>query len=194
MSAPDRAFSELLHQARAGDGAAWEQIFARLAQDDEEGGKLLAMARRILPEHDRLRDLVESRDLLQSALRSGWIDVAQFRGESEGELFAWMRQILRRKVSRVVRRHDPRPVGDAFATDDLPDEDDDGPLEDIVRDEVRSRVRAAIAQLPEDQRAVMELKLQGLAAPEIARLLSIKPDAVRKRESRAAEKLRQMLE
>jgi len=186
-------FAELLRRARAGDEAAWGRIFSRLGNDEEEGGRLLAIARKILPEGDRLRDLVESRDLLQSALRSGWIDASQFRGQTEGELFAWLRQILRRKVSRVVRRQDPRPAGEALDEEALPDEDDAGPLEDVLRAEVNERVRASIELLPEDQRAVMQLKLQGLSAPEIARILSIKPDAVRKRESRAAERLREML-
>ncbi|MBI4603036.1 MAG: sigma-70 family RNA polymerase sigma factor [Planctomycetes bacterium] len=197
---PGDPFGELLRRARGGDERAWEEIFSRLGRDEAEGGRLLAIARRVLPEGDRLRDLVESRDLLQSALRSGWIDASQFRGSTEAELFAWLGKILRRKVGRVARRRDPRPAGE-LAEDEAAGAPRSGggsgegsPLEALLREDVRSRVRAALELLPEDQRAVMELHLQGLGAPEIARMLSLKPAAVRKRESRAAARLRELLE
>lgn len=190
------SFADLLRRAKAGDEAAWVAIFSRLGREEAEGGKLLSIARRILPAGDRLRDLVESRDLLQSALRSGWLDASSFRGSTEGELYAWLRQILRHKLGRVLRRDDPRPGAEDIGDGELPageEGDDPEPLAEALRAEVRDRVQAAIARLPEDQRAVMELRLQGLGSPEIGRILSIKPDAVRKRESRAAERLREML-
>jgi RNA polymerase sigma factor (sigma-70 family) len=189
------AFAELIRRARSSDENAWEEIFSRLGDERAEGAVLLAMARKLLPAGDRARDFVESRDLMQSALRSGWFDLSGFQGSTEKELFAWMRAILRRKLSRVVRRQRPRP-GDAppaleeDARRDLPGE----PLSEMIRDEVRARVRAAVRRLPEDQREVMELRLRGLGAPDIALMLGLKADAVRKRESRAAERLREMLE
>ena len=67
---------------------------------------------------------------------------------------------------------------------------EENPLTMIVRDEVRQRVLKAVEALPKDQRDVMKLRLQGLKAPDIAAMLELKPDAVRKRESRAVERLR----
>ena len=55
-------------------------------------------------------------------------------------------------------------------------------------------MRQAIANLPEGQRVVLELRLQGLSAPEIASKLGLDPQAVRKRESRAMSQLRGLLD
>ncbi len=195
MRAGDDAFSDLLSRARAGDHEAWRQLFARLGDEGAEGAILHQMARKVLPPGDRARDFVESRDLMQSALRSGWFNAADFRGSTRGELLGWMRMILRRKLSRVVRRKAPRPGGD-----DLPEtaQDPGRDLEEsalavLVREEVRARVREAVQSLPEDQREVMELRLEGVRAPDIAGMLGLSAEAVRKRESRAAARLRELL-
>lgn len=193
--APEEDFSQLLVKAKDGDAEAIEELFRRLATTQEEGGALLAMARKVLPAGDRARDFVESRDLLQSALRSGWLDMGDFRGQSPAEFMGWMRMILRRKLGRVVRKKTPRPRGDV-AAEEVPDtvgtEGQDG-LAGLLRAEVQGRVREAIERLPDDQRAVMDLRLQGLQSPAIATLLCLKPETVRKRESRAAARLRELL-
>ena len=197
MSRELEPFEDLLARARAGDAAAWEQLFSRLADEGAEGAAILEMARRILPVGDRARDFVESRDLLQSALRSGWFHAEDFRGESRAELLGWIRTILRRKLGRVVRRQTPRPGGEAvesspgsnFSGREAPIE----PVAQMVRDEAQARVRASVEQLPEDLRDVMRLRLEGLKAPDVASMLGLSHDAVRKRESRAMARLREML-
>jgi RNA polymerase sigma factor (sigma-70 family) len=192
MARDAESFSELFAQAREGDRGAWEMVFERLANEDAEGAGILEMARRILPRGDRARDFVESRDLMQSALKSGWFNAEDFRGNTQAELLAWIRMILRRKLGRVVRRKTPRPAGG-----DLPESDHDSrrddpesPLAGLLREEVKAKVRAAVKGLPEDQRVVMELRLDGLQTPDIAGMLGLSAEAVRKRESRAAAQLR----
>ena len=74
----DEAFLDVLQRARAGDREAWVELFARVGDQEGEGAVLVAMARRVLPSGDRLRNFVDSRDLLQSALRSGWLNIDNF--------------------------------------------------------------------------------------------------------------------
>lgn len=192
----DTPFSELLDRARAGDSEARDALFALLAADDAASSPLLAMARKALPRGDLARDFVESRDLVQSALRSGWLDLSQFQGDTEASLFAWIRTILRHKLSRTVRRKRPRPGSDAAVEVDpsAPDPAEQRPVESAIRDETYQRVRAAVDALPADQRVVMERRLAGLAAPQIAEELGLTPAAVRKRESRAMARLRETLQ
>ena len=189
----DDSFAALLKAAKEGDAPAANDLFARLADSHEEGGALLAIARRILPNGDRARDFVESRDLMQSALRSGWLDLQDFRGETPAEFMGWMRGIVRRKLGRVVRKKRPRPGGEQVVGASEAESSDSDGLAGLMREEVRARVRVAIERLPEDQRSVMDLRLQGLNSAQIAVMLCMKPETVRKRESRAAARLRELL-
>lgn len=196
--ARDEEFRDVLGKAKEGDRAAWEEIFQRLGNEKgEEGAAVLAIARKALPRSHWARELVESRDILQSALRVGWLNADQFRGETAGELFSWIRTILRNKIERAGRRKENRSRDLAGGLQDVPEgagrPEGEAPIDSAIEAEVRARVRGAIQQLPEDQRQVMELYLQGLSAPEIARLLDLTPVAVRKRESRATARLREIL-
>ena len=71
---------------------------------------------------------------------------------------------------------------------------EDVPVAQLIRKEMRGRLRDAMGKLPEDQRRVLELRLKGVEAPEIAEKLGIKANAVRKRESRAVSRLRGILQ
>ncbi|MDJ0974421.1 MAG: sigma-70 family RNA polymerase sigma factor [Planctomycetota bacterium] len=191
----DVPFSELLERARQGDRAARDALFAQLAGEEGADSPLLAMARKALPKGDLARDFVESQDLVQSALRSGWLDLSQFQGTTEASLFAWMRTILRHKLSHTVRRKRPRP-GHTDAIEPDPHASDapaERPIETAIREETYRRVRDAVDGLPDDQRVVMERRLAGKAAPEVAEELGLTPAAVRKRESRAMARLRAVL-
>jgi DNA-directed RNA polymerase specialized sigma24 family protein len=103
-----RSFAALLERVRQGDAAAAEDFFARLADEGAEGGTLLAIARKLLGRDPFIRGFVESRDLVQSALRCGWLDLSQFRGETPAEFFGWMRSILRARLGRVARKKQPQ--------------------------------------------------------------------------------------
>jgi RNA polymerase sigma-70 factor (ECF subfamily) len=189
-------FAMLLEKARKGDLEARAKLFALVADEEALGADLLAAARRILPPRDRARGVLESHDLIQTALRVGWVDAAQFEGSTIEEFLGWLRTILKRKLLKAIRRKRPdvgldpseesagRRPGRASPT---------GPLDQILKEEVKARVRKALAMLPDDQRAVVTLRLQGLDSPRIAGVLGLEPDAVRKRESRAAKRLREIL-
>lgn len=198
MTDDDPSFSELLARAKTGDHAAQERLFGLVAGEAGEAGDLLAAIRRRMPRGDAARDFVESRDLVQSALREGWADFDAFRGSAIGDLVAWLRGILVHRLGRVTRRDRPRVSADA--PDDGRIESAPGagepltPDEQLVRDETIRRVRTAAARLPDDLRMVVERRLAGLDAPAIAEELGLSPAAVRKREERARDALRELLQ
>ena len=190
---PADSFAEILERARKGDRAARDALFARMADEKAEGAALLAMARRMLPAEDRMRGFLESRDLLQSALCSGWVDLSAFRGETRQELLGWIRGIVRRKLMQGVRKRYGRDGNREELDRQVERDEDDEPFVAVMRAEVRQRVGRAVERLPPDQRKVMELRLAGRRAKEIAAMLDLTPEAVRKRESRAAGRLRELL-
>lgn len=190
----ERTFSELLDAARDGDASARDALFQRLADEGEDANKMLAIARRILPRGDPARDLVESRDLVQSALRDGWSELASFRGGSEAEFLGWLRTILRRRLGRRTRKQQPRIGGiEPVEREDEGEEEDASPTEVALRSELLARVRTEIAALPENQRVVMERRLAGDDASAVAEALGLEAATVRKRESRAMARLREQL-
>lgn len=70
-----------------------------------------------------------------------------------------------------------------------------GPEERAVADDLSRRVRAAMAELSEDQRQVLSLRyLAGLSAPEVAEVLDKNDGAVRSLQHRGERALARVLE
>ncbi len=196
MSAsPDEPFTLILQRAKAGSQEARDQLFSRLGNMADGGEKILGLARRLLPPGDGARRFLDSQDLAQTALRSGWLDLSDFRGNTEKEFLAWFRKILANKLHRVLRRKRPQLGLEGLAEKAKPlgRESQQAPIVKVLREEMRSRLRKALQQLPVDQRRVLDLRLKGLTCSEIARTLDLREDAVRKRESRAVARLRELL-
>jgi RNA polymerase sigma-70 factor (ECF subfamily) len=181
----------LVERLRAGDDAAYEMLVRRY------GGRMLATARRMLGSEPDARDAVQ--DALLSAFRS----IERFEGGAQ--LSTWLHRIvvnaaLMRLRSRRRRRED--------AIDDLlPHFDEEGwwpeggtreavaTGEALERDEVRARVRRAIAQLPETYRTILTLRdIEDLDPAEAARALGIGTNAVKSRLHRARQALKTLLE
>jgi len=138
-------------------------------------------------------------------------DFRKFRGETEGELVSWLRQILihclhhtyeahfragRRDIRREISlddvdRSSNRLLGiaQALATQG---ESPSAP----VRDRERAvAIADKLAQLRPDYREVIVLRnLQGLSFEEVAQRMDRKPGAVRMLWLRAIEKFRQLYE
>jgi RNA polymerase sigma factor (sigma-70 family) len=189
-------FRAVVERVTAGDAEAREELFARLGRETSERALLLALARRLIPRGDRVRDLVETRDLIQSALGSGWLNFSEFRGTTPGEFLNWIRVILRRKIARAIRTMRARGALEGLESRDraLADDRGEAALGRLIRDEARSRVRKAMDDLPAHERTVLDLRLQGFDGPAIAARLGLKPETVRKRESRALARLRRIVE
>jgi RNA polymerase sigma-70 factor (ECF subfamily) len=67
------------------------------------------------------------------------------------------------------------------------------PEEHLLRADDETRLYHALAQLPDDQRRVVELRLAGLTGPEIAETLGRSQSAMRQLQFRAMQRLRQIL-
>jgi RNA polymerase sigma-70 factor (ECF subfamily) len=128
-----------------------------------------------------LRALADSSDIAQQTLLRAHERIGQFRGTSEAELLAWLRAILARQLADLARRagqmHGEKKQSleavleqsSARLASWLADEQP-SPGDQIQRGEQLLRLAEALARLPEDQRAAVELHhLEGYSVPEVGR-------------------------
>jgi len=140
----------------------------------------------------RLRGKLDPSDVVQQTLLRAHEKRDQFRGRSNAERTAWLRQILANYLAQAVRR---------FATEsrDLALErsleadlekssarleswlaaDQTSPSQRVMRDERLLGLAQALAALPADQRRAVELHhLQGLPVAEVGRQMNRSAAAV----------------
>ncbi len=183
--------SELLARLRAGDDRAYERLVV------EQGGRLLAVARRFL------RNEEDARDCLQECFVQAFRALPGFEGSAK--LSTWLHRILVNAAlmklrSRRARPEEPiEPLLPGFLDDGhsaVPYRDWSPGADDLLeRAEVRRFVRAAIDRLPETYRTVLVLRdLEDLDTAEVAELLGVTANAVKIRLHRARQALRQLLD
>jgi len=190
----------LLARARAGQGDALGRLLERYR------GYLTLLAR--LQISKRLQGKVDAADLVQDTFLEAHRHFTGFRGTSEREFVAWLRQILAGVVANLVRhylgtrRRDPRLECELAAELDQSSRVLDGglaarqstPSERAARREQAVLLADALERLPEDYREVLVLRhLEGLSFPEVARRLDRTQDSVKKLWTRALDRLRQTL-
>lgn len=126
-----------------------------------------------------LADRAEAEDVLQEAfLRLA--SSASVLARPDGEVGAWLRRVclnLAFNRLRDRRRADDR-VARLGASASTPGSDEGSPASAAVRREERAAVRAALARLPERQRACLLLRHSGYAYAEIAATLGIATGSV----------------
>ena len=181
----------LLAALRAGDGRAYE----RLVRDF--GGRMLAVARRILRDEDEARDAVQEAYLL--AFRA----LPRFAGESR--VSTWLHRIVVNAALMRIRRRKARPEepiepllptfrADGHATETFR-EWRDGADALLAQRETGELVRRAIDGLPESYRVVLVLRdLEELDTRETAERLGVTANAVKIRLHRARQALRARLD
>lgn len=188
---PEERERALLAALRAGD----EPAFARLVA--ENGGRMLAVARRILRDDD------EARDVLQEAFVMAFRGLARFEGQSR--LSTWLHRIVVNASLMKLRSRKARPEESIEPL--LPSFQEDGhptrtfvdwperPDAELDRRELRDLVRAAIDRLPETYRTILILRdIEELDTGEVATLLGITANAVKIRLHRARQALRGLLD
>ncbi len=119
----------------------------------------------------RLRAKLDPSDVVQQTLLEAHKDREQFRGQSEGERLAWLRQILARNLPNAIRdfTRAKRDVGREQALDGLLRDssarleawlaaEQASPSAEAERHEEAARLAAALAELPELQREVLVLR------------------------------------
>jgi len=146
-------------------------------------------------------------DIVQQTLLQAHRDRSQFRGASEGELMAWLRQILANNVADAVRglarakrdvareRSLDHEINDSFSrADDWLAAVQSSPSERAVRAEELLHMANALASLPLAQReAVVLHHLQSLPLAEVGRQLGRSPAAVAGLLLRGLKRLRQLM-
>lgn len=164
---------------------------------------LLAAANRGLSA--ALRGRLDPSDVVQDTLMEAWQGFAQFRGESEADLLAWIRQILRHNLANERRRHihsamrstRREVVLSAVASSRLEIVAGNGGESPAARVEDRERhemLEFSLRRLPERYRQALCLHTQdGLTFAQVGQRLHCTAEAARKLWWRAAEELMQLL-
>jgi RNA polymerase sigma-70 factor (ECF subfamily) len=201
MMPPALPLSQLLAAVRHGDAAAqgealqrfqpWLHLLARLQIDSHFRGKF------------------DASDVVQQTLLEACRAFPQFRGETEAELAAWLRQILAHVLAHEVRRFrhtQQRDLDRELSLDrELADSSQrlaavlaapgSSPSQQAARHEQEVLLAAVLARLPADYREVIVLRnLKGLPHEAIARQMGRSPGAVRMLWVRALAQLRQELQ
>lgn len=161
--------------------AARGEIQALATLYDRHAGLLLAMANRILG------DKALAEDLVQDVFMEVWRRAHAF-DPSRGSVRTWLLVRLRsRAVDRLRSAQHRREV----AVDDVAPREPSPTAEDPELAPDRALVRKAIAELPEDQRLVIELSyFHGLSSSEIAERMGSPLGTVKSRTAAALTKLR----
>jgi RNA polymerase sigma-70 factor (ECF subfamily) len=158
--------------------------------------------------HPRLRGKLDASDVVQQALLNAHQGLGQFRGRTEGELAAWLRQILANSLAdeidkALAKKRDlarEQVLGAGLDESSARLEawlvaDQSSPSQRVSREEQLLRLARALAQLPEDQRQAVELKhLHGLSVEETGRQLGRSKAAVVGLLFRGMKRLRLLLE
>jgi RNA polymerase sigma-70 factor (ECF subfamily) len=157
----------------------------------------------------KFRAKFDPSDIVQQTLLEAVRDWPKFRGGTEAELAAWLRQILAHVFLHEIRRYGDaqrRSVGREVSLDAALAESsrrlgaaiaDDGssPSERAGRHELELRLADALARLPADYAEVILLRnVEGLAHEQIAERMGRGAGAVRMLWIRALARLRQELE
>ena len=170
---------ELMARYQAGDAQAFRQIYERYS------GRLSGLMRRSLFRKEEAADLVQQTFLQLHRARHDFREGAQLR--------PWLFTIalnLKRKHFRSVARHPASELGEHDPTGG--DERPERPLE---RAENVAAVRAAMAELPEGTREVIELHwFEGMPFAEVAQVVGASLSAVKVRAHRGYKRLRVLLE
>src|SRR5262245_13549915 len=193
--ADDTPIRRLIHSARQLDPAA----VGRLLELYRNYLKLLART-----EIDSLRGKADPSDLVQETLLKAHQHFAQFRGQTEAELTAWLRQILARSVADLVRRYrraGSRSVSLEHSLEKLLSSSPgvgrrlagrgSSPSQAAQRGEMSVLLADTLAELEVDQREVIILRsIEELDWDEVARRMGRSAGAVRMLWARALKQLR----
>ena len=150
---------------------------------------------------------IDPSDIVQQTLLDAHQKQAQFRGGTEAEWMAWLKQILANNLADAVRglarakrdvsreRSLDEQVGDSFSrVDGWLAAAQPSPSQQAVRSEELLRLANVLTSLPDAQREAIVLHhLQGLPLAEVARHLDKTPAAVAGLLHRGLKRLRELL-
>lgn len=196
----DASFVTLLNHARRGESPAQGDLLRRF----EPWLRLLA---RIQCE-SRFQAKFDASDIVQQTLLEAVRALPQFRGSTEAELTAWLRQILAHALAHEIRRYHGAQKRDVTLEVSLDAalaqssqrlgamlaESGPSPSQQAAQRELDVLLADVLARLPDDYREVLILRhLEGLSHDDIAQRMNRTAGAVRMLWTRALIALRQQL-
>lgn len=165
-----------------------------------QGGDERALVEFIVVHEQRVRSIVgrvlddpgEIAEATQDTFVRVWRGIGGFRGDAA--VSTWVHRIaMNEALARVRRKRHPQVSYDALAPVAADDGDDLAAETAARRARVRA-VRAALAQLPEEQRAAVVLRdLEGFSSAQAAAVLGIAEPALKTRLHRGRMRLRTLL-
>lgn len=170
----------LVLQSQAGDAAALRTLIERWQP------RLGRLAWRLTGEREAARDIVQDAWLAIMRGLHRLDDPARFR--------SWAYRIVRNKCAdwtrrRVIRRNAADEICETTAAACANPSHETDSTGDVAR------LRDALAELPNEQRAILSLHyLDGMSVAEIARVLGVPNGTVKSRLYHARNRLKQMLE
>src|SRR4051812_405648 len=192
----------LIEQAAGGDDEARQQLLAR---------HRARLHRMIAVRMDRrLSARVAPSDLVQEVLIDAARALSDYLRRRPLPFYAWLRQFAWDRLLKLHRHHIrtrkrsvdreqqwalPLPGGSVMELARRLVASGTSPSRRLVRDELRDRLRVALALLSERDREVLVLRhLEQLSTAEVAAVLGISVGAVMTRHTRALERLRNLLD
>jgi RNA polymerase sigma-70 factor (ECF subfamily) len=191
QSTPRRSEADLVAALRRGADASYERLVR------EQGGAMLAVARRYMRSED------DARDIVQEALLAVFRGIASF--SADAKLSTWLHRIVVNCALMRLRSRRRRP--EQSLDDLLPRFDAQGAFADgvaeldvpaaetvVERRQTRQAVRRCIDRLPESYRTLLMLRdIEERDTEETAVLLDLTVSAVKSRLHRARQVLRELL-
>lgn len=130
-------------------------------------------------------DIEQCRDLFQDVSMRLWLHFDELRSDAQPhEKKAWVEWQTRHVLEHAGRRQRLEPV------DELPEQADGDAWSDI---EIRTLVNDLMAQLQPDERQLVQMRLEGYSAGEIADKMGLSRDTVYQRIHRTIAKARRFL-
>jgi RNA polymerase sigma-70 factor (ECF subfamily) len=189
-----------------------QQLLVESRTDPDAADRLLELYRpvlRLIAEQmigSGLRRREDASDIVQRTVLEAYAAFEQFHGGSEAEFSAWLKQILRRNVTNLVRdnRAAKRDVrrekyldaaeGSVSVTWMQPAGKGTSPSQRVIRAEAALNLAEALDQLPDAQRDAVRMRhLEGRGVDDIAEAMDKTPAAVAGLVRRGLQTLREQL-
>ena len=191
----------LIAKLNAGDDSAAETLVERYRS------WLLMLAR--VQIDARYQGKFDASDIVQQTMFEAVRDISQFRGDSAGELAAWLRTILSHTLGHEFRRYggtEKRDVSREVSIEQSLTQssmnlravlagNDTGPIDRAIRDEQEVVLAEVLERLPDDYRTVIMLRnIEGYSHEEVAQRMDRQVGAVRMLWVRALARLKKELD
>lgn len=187
----DDSFQVLLRRVRAGDQVAAAQV---VRQCEPELRRIV----RLRLTDPRMRRVLDSMDICQSVLGNFFVRVAagQFDLDTPEQLLGLLATMARNKVLNQVernqagRRDQRRMTADGDAALNIVADAQESPSQIVAGQELQLKVREL---LTDEERQIADRRANGESWEQIATAMGDKPDALRKKLTRAMDRVVQEL-